>query len=65
MHPSIPMWQYKTEIFGSTFKSLEGFKKASQELLTKAGNEGWELVNFQSIGAANSLTMFVFKKRLD
>jgi len=59
------MWQYKTEVFGSTFKSTEGLKNASQELLNKAGNEGWELVNFQCVGTAVSLTMFVFKKRLD
>lgn len=59
------MWQYKTEVFGSAFKTSEGLKKASQELLDKAGNEGWELVNFQCIGGSGSVTMFVFKKRLD
>ncbi len=59
------MWLYKTEVFGSTFKSAESLKKASQQLLETAGREGWELVNFQCIGASGSVTMFVFKKRAE
>jgi hypothetical protein len=56
------MWEYKTETFGSTFDTQHSLKKKSDAILSRCGSEGWELVNFQCIGASGSIMMFVFKR---
>lgn len=56
------MWEYKTETFGSTWDSKAGLKRKSDEVLVRCGKEGWELVNFQCIGAYGTVMIFVFKR---
>ena len=59
------MWEYRTETFGSSLDTKKSLKRKSDEVLQKAGKEGWELVNFQCVGAAGSITMFVFKRKVE
>lgn len=56
------MWEYKTETFNSILDSKTSLKRKSDEILRRYGKEGWELVNFQCIGALGSITMYVFKR---
>lgn len=57
------MWEYATETFDSTFDTKKSLKRKSDEILARYGKEGWELVNFQCIGAFGSIMMFTFKRR--
>ncbi len=56
------MWEYKTETFKSTWDTKKSIKCKSDEILNKYGRDGWELVNFQCIGAYGSMMIFVFKR---
>ncbi len=56
------MWAYRTETFVSIFDNEKSIKIKSNRLLEKYGDEGWELVNFQCVGAFGSMMVFVFKK---
>lgn len=56
------MWEYKTETFNSLLDTKTSLKEKSNAILERYGKEGWELVNFQCIGAMGSITMFVFKR---
>lgn len=58
------IWEYMTETFDSTFDTKKSLKRKSNELLELYGKDGWELVNFQCIGAFGSITMFVFKREV-
>lgn len=55
------LWEYKTFIVGSTFKSIkeEDIQKKCNEL----GKEGWELVNFSGYDMSTKL-VFIFKKEI-
>ncbi len=56
------MWEYKTETFNSTWDTKKSIKYKSDEILNKFGRDGWELVNFQCVGAYGSMMIFVFKR---
>lgn len=56
------MWEYKTETFNSVFDTKRSLKEKCNAILEKYGNEGWELVNFQCIGALGSMMILVFKR---
>ena len=56
------MWEYKTETFNSTFDTRWSLRMKCNEVLAKHASDGWELVNFQCIGALGSIMMFVFKR---
>ena len=56
------MWEYKTETFTSIIDSKKSLKKKSDAILEMNGRNGWELVNFQCIGALGSTMIFVFKR---
>ncbi len=56
------MWEYKTETFDSTFDTRRSLQIKSDFILKMHGVDGWELVNFQCIGAFGSIMMFVFKR---
>lgn len=55
------MWEYRTETFSSTFDTKKTLKEKTQKILSSAGKEGWELVNFQCAGAG-TMMILVFKK---
>ena len=59
------MWEYKTETFDSTFDTKRTLQSKSDTILRLYGFDGWELVNFQCIGALGSIMMFVFKRPKD
>lgn len=56
------MWEYKTETFNSIFDTKRSLKEKCNAILKKYSNEGWELVNFQCIGAFGSMMILVFKR---
>jgi hypothetical protein len=56
------MWEYKTETFSSIFDNKRSLKGKCDAILKKYANDGWELVNFQCIGALGSIMMLVFKR---
>jgi len=56
------MWEYKTETFDSIFDNKRSIKEKCNAILEKYGNEGWELVNFQCVGAFGSMMILVFKR---
>lgn len=56
------MWEYKTETFNSIFDTKSSLKEKCNVILEKCGNEGWELVNFQCVGAFGSMMILVFKR---
>jgi len=56
------MWEYKTETFNSIFDNKHSLKVKCDAILKKYANDGWELVNFQCIGALGSIMMLVFKR---
>lgn len=56
------MWEYKTETFDSVFDTKRSLKRKCDVILEKHANDGWELVNFQCIGALGSIMMLVFKR---
>lgn len=56
------MWEYKTETFNSIFDTKRSLKEKCDAILKKYGNEGWELVNFQCIGALGSMMILIFKR---
>ena len=56
------MWEYRTETFSSLFDSKRSLKEKSDRILKQYGVDGWELVNFQCIGSAGTMMMFVFKR---
>jgi len=56
------MWEYKTETFDSIFDTKRSLKEKCNVILEKYGNEGWELVNFQCVGALGSMMILVFKR---
>ena len=56
------MWEYKTETFNSIFDNKRSLKEKCDAILKKYANDGWELVNFQCIGALGSIMMLVFKR---
>ena len=55
------MWEYKTEVFGVIFLSNKGLKKKTNRIINENANNGWEVVNFQSIGLGTDM-MIVFKR---
>jgi hypothetical protein len=57
------MWEYKTETFDSVFDSKKSLKEKSNIILASAGEDGWELVNFQCAGAFGSMMIFIFKRK--
>lgn len=59
------MWLYRTETFDSMWNTEATLKEKSDEILKQAGEEGWELVNFQCAGLLGSTMIFVFKKKAD
>lgn len=59
------MWEYRTETFNSTWDTKRSLKEKSGKILDAAGKEGWELVNFQCIGAFGTMMVFVFKRRIE
>ncbi len=59
------MWEYKTETFNSVFDTKQSIKDKSNQILRKNGEEGWELVNFQCVGAFGSMMIFVFKRPIN
>lgn len=59
------MWEYKTETFSSIWDTKKSLKGKSDKILDAAGKEGWELVNFQCIGAHGSIMAFVFKRKVE
>lgn len=56
------MWEYKTETFDSIFDTKRSLKEKCNAILEKYSNEGWELVNFQCVGALGSMMILVFKR---
>ena len=56
------MWEYKTEILGSTFDTKRSLKEKCDDILNKYANESWELVNFQFADMFSSMMIFVFKR---
>lgn len=56
------MWEYKTETFNSVFDSKRSLREKCDAILKKYANDGWELVNFQCIGAFGSIMILVFKR---
>lgn len=56
------MWEYKTETFDSIFDTKRSLKVKCNAILEKCGNEGWELVNFQCVGALGSMMILIFKR---
>ena len=56
------MWEYKTETFDSFFDTKRSLKEKCNTILEKCGKEGWELVNFQCVGALGSMMILVFKR---
>lgn len=56
------MWEYKTEIFNSVFDTKRSLKEKCDATLERLGKDGWELVNFQCVGAAGSMMIMVFKR---
>ncbi|MDD4843493.1 MAG: DUF4177 domain-containing protein [Anaerotignum sp.] len=58
------MWEYKTETFESTFATKKTLKEKSDKVLEAAGKDGWELVNFQCVGASGTMMVFVFKRKI-
>ncbi len=56
------MWEYKTETFISILDNERKIKEKSNMILEKYGKDGWELVNFQCVGALGSMMIFVFKR---
>lgn len=59
------MWEYKTETFNSVFDTKRSIKEKSNQILRKNGEDGWELVNFQCVGALGSMMIFVFKRPIN
>lgn len=57
------MWEYKTETFGSLLDTKRSLKEKFDAILERYGNDGWELVNFQCVGASGSVTVLVFKRQ--
>lgn len=57
------MWEYVTVTFNSTWDTKKSIKIKSDEILNQYGAEGWELVNFQCIGAFGTMMIFVFKRK--
>ncbi len=58
------MWEYKTETFDSTFATKKSIKEKSDKVLETYGREGWELVNFQCVGAGGTMMIFIFKRKM-
>ena len=56
------MWEYKTKTFKSDVANKRSLKEKCDAVLKKYSNDGWELVNFQCIGAFGSIMMFIFKR---
>ncbi|MBU3113589.1 DUF4177 domain-containing protein [Clostridium lacusfryxellense] len=56
------MWEYKTEIFGSSLDTKRSLKEKCDAILKKYANESWELVNFQCADMFGSMMIFVFKR---
>lgn len=56
------MWEYKTETFNSIIDNKQSLKEKCDTILKKYADDGWELVNFQCIGALGSIMILVFKR---
>jgi hypothetical protein len=56
------MWEYKTETFNSILDNKRSLREKCDAILKKYANDGWELVNFQCIGAFGSIMILVFKR---
>lgn len=56
------MWEYKTETFNSVIDNKRSLKEKCDAILNKNANDGWELVNFQCIGALGSIMILIFKR---
>lgn len=56
------MWEYKTETFNSVLDNKRSLKEKCDAILRKYSDEGWELVNFQCIGALGSIMILIFKR---
>ncbi|HOA42038.1 MAG TPA: DUF4177 domain-containing protein [Bacillota bacterium] len=57
------MWEYKTETFSSIFDTKNSLKEKCDAVLEKYAKDGWELVNFQCIGAFGSIMILIFKRQ--
>ncbi len=56
------MWEYKTETFNSIIDNKRSLREKCDAILKKYANDGWELVNFQCIGALGSIMILIFKR---
>lgn len=56
------MWEYKTETFNSIIDNKRSLKEKCDIILKKYADDGWQLVNFQCIGALGSIMILIFKR---